>query len=213
MKRYNDRQKRNIVKNNYNAIARVYDENYGGIDSYTKYVREFLNKVDRDRIVELGCGSGAMANYMYECGKQVIAVDFSTSLLNIARRKYPNVEFYEADICEYIPAIKYDGLITKDVLFHLPTKDLERVLKNFKRILKTGGKYCIIMDVSDNIGENIYTEELDDRYEIYYNYMPVDTIKDMLVQTGLKVDDVRLIDEFDNASTLFIHKTYNNVYI
>ena len=81
MKRYNDRQKRNIVKNNYNAIARVYDENYGSIDSYTKYVREFLNKVDGDRIVELGCGSGAMANYMYECGKQVIAVDFSTSLL------------------------------------------------------------------------------------------------------------------------------------
>ena len=196
-KRYTDREKRKIVKDNYNAIARAYDERYGDIDGYIRYINDFLIDLDGGRVVELGCGSGALSNYMSECGFSVVALDFSRALLDIAKRRYPHIDFFEADIAEYLPSIKYDGLITKDVLFHLPPRDLERVIKNFKNILKKGGRFCIILDIPKATGEQLLVEELDDRFKVYYNYMSVEYIKELLIKHGFKLDEVNIYDEGD----------------
>ncbi|MBQ9791808.1 MAG: class I SAM-dependent methyltransferase [Clostridia bacterium] len=201
MKKYNDRQKRNLVKDDYNAIASIYDKNYGAIDNYKPYADVFLDLLDGYRVVELGCGSGAMADYLTKSGCSVVGVDFSHALLNIARKRYPYIDFIEADICDYIPPVKYDGLFTKDVLFHLPPKDLERVVRNFKNILKEKGRFCIVMDLPNEEGEQFFTEELDDRYEIYYNYVSADSVKQILEKAGLQVDSVNIIDENEMASS------------
>ena len=96
---------------------------------------------------------------------------------------------------------KYDGLITKDVLFHIPPRDLERVIKNFKNILKEGGRFCIILDIPKTTGEQVLVEELDDRFKIYYNYMSVEYVKEILVKSGFKIEDVSLYDYTGDISS------------
>lgn len=199
--KYNDRQKRMLVKQDYNAIAHLYDENYGAMDSYKPFIDVFMDLLDGNRVVELGCGSGAVADYMTQNGCSVVAVDFSHALLNIARSRYPYIDFIEADICDYIPPVKYDGLFTKDVLFHLPPKDLERVVKNFKNILRDNGRFCIVMDLPNTEGEQYFEEELDSRYQVYYNYVSPEKIKQILERAGLQVDSLNVLDENEYASS------------
>lgn len=199
--KYNDRQKRCLVKDDYNAIADVYDAAYGGIETYKPFADVFMDILDGPRVVELGCGSGAMADYMCRNGCNVVGVDFSHNLLKIARNRYPYVDFIEADICDYLPPLKYDGLFTKDVLFHLPPKDMERVLRNIKNILKPNGVFCIVMDMSNIEGEQYFDEELDKRFKVYYNYVSAETLKSMIEKAGLKVESITILDENEFASS------------
>ena len=199
--KYNDRQKRCLVKDDYDAIADVYDAAYGGIETYKPFADVFMDILDAPRVVELGCGSGAMADYLARNGCNVVGVDFSHNLLKIARNRYPYVDFIEADICDYLPPVKYDGLFTKDVLFHLPPKDLERVLRNFRNILKPNGIFCIVMDMPNIEGEQYFDEELDKRLKVYYNYVSAETLKTMIEKACLKVESITILDENEFASS------------
>ena len=106
-----------------------------------------------------------------------------------------------ADICDYEQGEELDGIITKDMLFHLSDDNLIHVLQKFLRWLRKDGSLCIIMDVPKEAGEQIFVEELDNNYQIYYNYLTIDKLKCMLEMVGFKVEKVELIQDNSNASS------------
>ena len=87
------------------------------------------------------------------------------------------------------------------MLFHLPDEDIEKTLKAFKKMLKANGKICIIMDMPKQAGEQIFVEELDERYKIYYNYLTPEKLKSLLEQANIAIDDVKCVKDNDNASS------------
>jgi len=122
-------------------------------------------------------------------------------LLKIARENYPKSKFILADICEYEQKEQVYGIITKDVLFHIPDKNLIQVLQKFRRLLKKNGNLCIIMDMPKEAGEQIFIEELDDKYQIYYNYLTPEKLKQMLEKAGFLIDSIQIVKDNDNASS------------
>ncbi len=52
-------------------------------------------KVSDKRIFEVGCGNGAIANMLSECGFSITAIDPSTSGIKAARKGYPHIQFEE----------------------------------------------------------------------------------------------------------------------
>lgn len=198
---YSNAEKRKMVKDDYDAIAEVYVNSYSEIDLYKPYIDEFVKSLSGKNILDVGCGAGQFTNYFCELGFNAKGVDFSSGLLAIARKKYPNVEFLNADICEYDTSDLYDGIFTKDMLFHLPDEDIVKTLKSFRKMLKQNGKICIIMDMPKEAGEQIFTEELDDNYKIYYNYLTPEKLKALLKQADITINDVKIIKENDNASS------------
>lgn len=87
------------------------------------------------------------------------------------------------------------------MLFHLPDEDIEKTLKTFKKMLKPNGKICIMMDMSKEAGEQIFCEELDKRYKIYYNYLTPKKLKSLLEQEKITINDVKCVKDNDNASS------------
>ena len=198
--KYSNAEKRKIVKDDYDAIAEVFATSYSEIDLYKPYIDEFVKSLNGKKILDVGCGAGQFTNYFCELGFNAKGIDFSSALLSIARKNYPNIEFIYADICEYKTTDLYDGIFVKDVLFHLPDEDIEKTLKAFKKMLKLDGKICIIMEMPKEAGEQIFVEELDERYKIYYNYLTPEKLKSLLEQAQVTIDNVKCVKDNDNAS-------------
>ena len=196
-----DLEKRNIVKSDYDEIASIYAEHYSKIAEYITYIDDFKNNLDGNIVLEIGCGAGKITNYLTEHGYDVTGIDFSENILKLARKKFPNSKFVCADICEYETDRKYDGVFTKDMLFHLPDADIRKVLHKVKNWLKIGGKFCIIMDISKNEGEHIFTEELNENYKIYYNYMSPKKVEGLLKENGFVVNEFNVVGDNKNASS------------
>lgn len=51
------------------------------------------SNIDTGLIVELGCGSGLLAQELIKANYQFLGVDISEALINIARQRLPNVDF------------------------------------------------------------------------------------------------------------------------
>lgn len=198
---YTSDEKRKIVKDDYNAIAGTYAKCYSEIDYCKKYIDEFITNLTGKKVLDIGCGAGQITDYLTQKGIEAIGIDFSEELLKIATKTFPNSKFILADICEYEPKGQVDGIITKDVLFHLSDENLIFVLQKFRRVLKQNGKLCIIMEMPKEAGEQIFVEDLDDKYQIYYNYLTPEKLRNMLEKTGFSIENIQLVSDNDNASS------------
>ena len=212
---YTSDEKRKIVKEDYNAIADTYAKCYSEIDYCKTYIDEFIANLSGKKVLDVGCGAGQITDYLTQKGFEVTGLDFSHELLKIAKRNFPNSKFILADICEYEQNEQVDGIITKDVLFHLSDENLVSVLQKFRRMIKPNGNLCIIMDMPKEAGEQIFVEELDEKYQIYYNYLTPEKLGDLLEKTGFNIENMQLVKDNDNASSyatgLMIFQAFNSM--
>jgi 2-polyprenyl-3-methyl-5-hydroxy-6-metoxy-1,4-benzoquinol methylase len=75
------------------------------------------------RVLELGCGTGELANALGLCGAKVTAIDFSSESIKIAKeinKKFGNnnVEFFEKNILELNLKKEFDIVIALGSLHH-----------------------------------------------------------------------------------------------
>ena len=197
---YTDNEKRKLVKDDYDAIADTFYENYNNFDYCKSYIDEFIEKLQGKNVLDIGCGAGQITNYLTKQGLNAIGIDFSQKLLQIATKNFPDSKFVFADICDYTQNERADGIIIKDMLFHLADESLTYTLKNLKNILCPNGVVCIIMDTPKKTGEQILTEELNDKYQVYYNYLSPEKLKSKLKEVGYKINKIELVETKDYVS-------------
>ena len=68
-------------------------------------------------VLELGCSTGDLLNSV-KPGKG-IGVDFSPTVINIAKQKYPHLEFYLADAHDFTSNVDIDYIIVSDLITSL----------------------------------------------------------------------------------------------
>jgi 2-polyprenyl-3-methyl-5-hydroxy-6-metoxy-1,4-benzoquinol methylase len=90
-------------------------------------------------VLELGCGTGTFTRELARSGADVIAIDVSAELLEIARANCsaPNVQYQiqNAYALSYSEGV-FDSVVGSSVLHHL---EVEEALRNIYRVLKPGG--------------------------------------------------------------------------
>ncbi len=195
------KEKRDFVRDDYNAIAQIYTSEDKKIKLYSKYIDEFTCSLTGKNVLDIGSSSGDFSNYLASSGLNVTGLDFSEKSLDIAKSRYKNVNFICSDITDFIPKEKFDGIFSKDTLFHLPDEDLTRLLLNLHKMLTSDGKILIILDIPKEGGEKIYDEPLDTRFKLYYNYLTEEKITGLLTNSGFKIDKV----EYINDKNLYVY--------
>lgn len=65
-------------------------------------------------VLELGCSTGDLLNAVKPI--KGIGVDFSATAIDIARQKYPQYEFYQADAVDFTPNLEIDYIIVSDLI-------------------------------------------------------------------------------------------------
>lgn len=68
-------------------------------------------------VLELGCSTGDLLNAVKPA--KGIGVDFSATAIDIAKQKYPQYEFYQADAVDFTPNVEIDYIIVSDLITSL----------------------------------------------------------------------------------------------
>src|SRR5262249_3421330 len=91
------------------------------------------------RVLDVATGPGDVAAAAAAAGAQVIAIDFSSSMIAAARRRYPDVDFREGDAQALpIPDRSVDAVVMNFGLLHLAQPDT--AIAEAHRVLVAGGR-------------------------------------------------------------------------
>jgi SAM-dependent methyltransferase len=93
-------------------------------------------------VLELGCGIGHFTRELACSGANIVAIDISPELLEIARANCsaPNVRYEIQNACALsYPDAVFDSVVGSSVLHHL---EIEEALREIYRVLKPGGAIC-----------------------------------------------------------------------
>ena len=103
------------------------------------------------RAVDLGCGTGQHAALLADHYDDVLAVDLSAPMLDLARRKRhrPNVRYEQRDLTAVTPRRDgtFDLVFSAHALHHVP--DLELSLIELRDLVRPGGQAVVIDNVDD----------------------------------------------------------------
>ena len=116
------------------------------------------------RILDFGCGPGRDLKAFRELGHEAIGLDGSERFVQMAR-KYSGCEVWQQDFLNLqLPSEYFDGIFANAALFHVPSQELPRVLKQLWAALKAHG----VLFSSNPRGKN---EEgwSGERYGVFYD--------------------------------------------
>ncbi|MDR6339468.1 SAM-dependent methyltransferase [Filimonas zeae] len=160
--------KNNVIKA-YNNIAGWFAENrYTGLLE-KPYLDMLIHHIGKGaKVLDLGCGTGIpVITYLLQQGMQVLGVDASHSMLDIAIHNFPEVDFQQADMRNLSLHQKFDAIIAWHSFFHLPPEDQPPMFRIFSNHLNPGGillftsgtKHSEVLSFMG--GENVYHGSLD----------------------------------------------------
>ncbi len=90
-------------------------------------------------ILDLGCGPGRDLKVFAELGHHAIGLEGSERFAAMAR-DYSGCEVWQQDLLELdLPAGHFDGIFANAVLFHVPSQELPRLLRELRNTLKPKG--------------------------------------------------------------------------
>jgi SAM-dependent methyltransferase len=97
-------------------------------------------------VLDVGCGTGSLSSVLSCQGHRLTGIDFAPAMLNLARAKVAEGQFFCMDAAEPdLPAGSFDGLISRHLLWALPEPAL--VLKRWAGLLRPGGRLVLVEGV------------------------------------------------------------------
>ena len=180
------------LKETYNKIANDWHSDHkkddwwiGGTDKFIS----FLNK--GDLVLDVGCAGGIKSKYLMQKGLNVVGIDFSEKMIEIARREIPNGEFLVKDMADsetlnYV----FDAIFRQAVLLHIPKVNAKKITKNLAKKLKRGGYFYIAVKAKKpgRAEEEVSVEEdYGYRYERFFSFFTIEEIKEYMKESGFNV--------------------------
>ena len=90
-------------------------------------------------ILDFGCGPGRDLKAFKDLGHEPVGLDGSARFAGMAR-EFSGCEVWEQDFLKLdLPPGRFDGIFANAVLFHVPSRELPRVLGELRAALKPGG--------------------------------------------------------------------------
>ncbi len=96
----------------YEKLDRFYDAAMGDRTEMASYIRRLIrrHKPRARTLLELACGTGAILKILAK-SYDVVGLDLSPSMLSIARKKLPQVKFFQRNMVSFDLGRKFDVII------------------------------------------------------------------------------------------------------
>jgi len=175
-----------LVIDTYDVIADRYNQEFGDDMSDKEYVDKFLEFVEKGKILDVGCGVGNLTKYINDNGFDVIGIDLSQGMLNIAKERFKDIDFKIMDMTNIeLPKNSFDALFVAYSLFYLPSDKIEGTISGFVELLKEKGKIMFILQEGE--GDIIIDEPFYPNKKLYINYFTKEEISNLLESFGFKI--------------------------
>lgn len=127
----------------------LYDKSFGFIARYGTDLLELLRPQPGERILDLGCGTGALAAEIAARGSQVIGIDSDPDMVARAQAQYPALRFACADGRSFGLDEPVDAVFSNAALHWMKTP--ETVIDCVARALRPGGRFVAEMGADKNV--------------------------------------------------------------
>ena len=177
----------------YDANAETYASNiepYISIALANKFIK-LLGK--GKKILDAGSAAGRDSHYFFNKGLEVTGVDLSEELIEIARKKCPEIEFIKADFRK-LPFEDnfFDGVWAHAALVHMEKiEDIKRALKEFKKVLKKDGILYVYVKTGKK-ETDIVSDKLSG-HKRFFRYYSKEQIEGLIKELNFKI----ISSEFD----------------
>ena len=167
----------------YGDFAFIYDRLTDDVE-YEKradYIENIICKhfgKSADLLCDLGCGTGTMCNLMSDKGYDVIGIDSSESMLDVAMQKSSQgkILYLNQDMTDFELYGTVDVFISMldSVNYVINQNDLQKMFSLVNNYLNPNGIF--VFDVNSKfkfeniLGDNTYTYEADDIFYTWENY-------------------------------------------
>jgi trans-aconitate methyltransferase len=131
--------------------ATRYDHEHSYVWKYGASLLELLAPRAGERVLDLGCGTGHLSARIAEAGAQVVGIDSSVSMVDEARRNYPQLRFEVADARAFGLSEPFDAVFSNAALHWI--KEPERVIACVRAALHPGGRFVAEFGGKGNVQE------------------------------------------------------------
>jgi 2-polyprenyl-3-methyl-5-hydroxy-6-metoxy-1,4-benzoquinol methylase len=158
-----------------------------------RIVLDSLGNCRGQKVLDFGCGDGALSHLIARQGAMVTGVDSSESGIELARAitstmSYPaeSPSFHSEDILTYEPVRPFDRLVLCDVIEHLEDPLLQAILDRLEQMASGNAKMIMT------------TPKLDSNHGMQdsVNHCKEYTREELLQFLNSRYDDVRIFEYF-----------------
>jgi SAM-dependent methyltransferase len=130
-----------------NGFEKIYDEMY---QTFIDYKEEFtfysaiLKQHQKNQVLEIGCGSGNLANIFIDNKYVYSGLDYSLDMINLCKSKNPENNFILGDMTNFSLKNKTESILItgRTSSYLLSNKDISGCLKSIHQNLKPNGLLC-----------------------------------------------------------------------
>ena len=196
------------VRAGYDAIAGEYEKQIAGELAGKPFDRAllaaFAELVPRGLLVgDVGCGPGHVAGHLDGLGCDMTGIDLSPAMIDIARRRYPQLAFQTASMLELpVADDAWGGAVAMYSIIHLSQADRRAACRELGRVIRPGGTVMIAFHVSDEghqPGDAVDEDEfLGQRIQLTMHFLHPDDVAADLSASGF-AEEARLVRDPDPA--------------
>jgi len=117
--------------------AAGYDTNARFVSEYGVEILNWLAPQPRERILDLGCGDGALSQKIVEAGADLVGADTSADLLRAARERGIDARHIDGEALPF--EREFDAVFSNAALHWM--RDADAVISGVQRALKPGGRF------------------------------------------------------------------------
>lgn len=185
--------------------AALYDNKHSFVSAYGEDVVGWLNPQPGEHILDLGCGTGQLANDIAHRGASITGIDKSPEMIAKAKATYPSLSFDVADATSFQFSEPFDAIFSNATLHWVNEKELAAAA--MFRNLKPGGRLVLEMGGKGNvshIGQAIHEamklQGLENKIAADFWYFPsLGEYTSLLEATGFRILSAA---HFDRPTTL-----------
>jgi len=160
------------IKNRFNRIAEDYHER---TKDHIKIILEYMEYFAKllpphAKILDVGCGTGRDAKAFTDMGFEIVGIDFSERMIELAKKIAPKAEFELMDFRELkFKNESFDAIWFNAAFFKIKKDEADKVLSEVYRVLKCGGFIYVSVKSGETEGfdvvngeekfRSLYTEE------------------------------------------------------
>lgn len=166
--------------NGYDKSVNFSEENdeypFAGYKDVLNYIYNQVRENSYSSVLDIGFGTGLLTTQLYNEGYQITGIDFSSNMIDIAKKKMPNATLINWDFASGLPieiiSNKYDNIISTYAIHHLSDEGKIEFIKSLLKLLNVNGK-ILIGDVSFETSQELdqckeMYKEIWDNEEIYF---------------------------------------------
>ena len=170
------------------SLAESYEIYEANLDSFlNEKTKLIISMLEGKKILDAGCGTGAVFKFLTGHDYELIGTDFSKNLLDKAKEKNFPVKLFQADLMKKNDFKSYessiDSVISSEVLEHI--KDDQEALKTLHYVLKPNG--ILVLDVP---AFNFLYSPYDKKIGHYRRYTKK-SVRNLLEKNGFKIESIR----------------------